>query len=252
LGSGIDRNSPLPYYAQVKELIHERIRKGDWKTGEQLPGEPELCRIFEVSRTVIRQALDSLMREGVIVRIKGRGTFVAEPKISEGLVQTLTGFYEDMMRQGYVPVSKVLKQEVVPASSKIARYLETNEGTPVIEICRLRYVQEIPLALVTTYVPQALCPSVLYADLTRQSLYTYLEKTCELRIARGRRIIEAVLANQYEAQLLEIPRDSPLILLDSVSYLEDDTPIEYYHALHRSDRARFEVELVRVRDHSNH
>lgn len=242
----IDRSSPLPYYAQVKELLTERIRQGEWEPGEQLPGEPELCRIYGVSRTVIRHTLDMLEREGMIVRIKGRGTFVAEPKISESLVQSLTGFHEDMVRQGYQPYSKILKQEVVPASVKVAKHLGLEPETLVIELCRLRYVNDIPLALVTTFLQLAHCPSVLKADLTRRSLYEYLESQCNLKIARGWRFIEAVLANEREAQLLEIAHGSPLILLDSVNYLEDGTPIEYYHAVHRSDRARFEVHLVRI------
>jgi GntR family transcriptional regulator len=232
----------------VKEHIVDRITQGAWKAGDQLPGEPELCRLFEVSRTVIRQALDDLTHDGVIVRIKGKGTFVAEPKISEGLVQTLTGFHEDMVKQGYTPFSQILKQERSPASAKIAGYLEVEPGTWLIEIDRLRFVKDVPLALVTTYIPEELCPSLLRADLTYQSLYAYLESACKLHIARGKRIIEAVLANERESQLLEIPKGSPLILLDSISYLESGRPVEYYHALHRSDRARFEVELVRLRE----
>lgn len=245
----IDRSSHIPYYVQVMDAIRERIRQGDWQPGHQLPGEPDLCRVFNVSRTVIRQALQALMYEGLIIRHKGKGTFVAEPKISGGLVQRLTGFYEDMLSHGYRPVSRVLKQQTIPASPRIAEYLAIPVGTDVIEIERLRLVNEEPIVLVWTYVPYTLCPGLLQADLTHQSLYGFLEQQCQLVIARGRRIIEAVPANEYESELLQVPRAAPLILLDSVSYLEDGTPVEYYHALHRGNRTRFEVELVRVREH---
>ena len=93
----IDKNSPLPYYIQLKEILKGYIENGDWKTGSQIPSEPDLCEIFDISRTVVRQALKELTYEGLLVREKGRGTFVAEPKISEGLIQELTGFYQDMM-----------------------------------------------------------------------------------------------------------------------------------------------------------
>jgi len=245
----VDRSSHIPYYVQVMDAIRERIRQGNWQPGYQLPGEPELCRLYNVSRTVIRQALQALMYEGLIVRHKGKGTFVAEPKISGGLVQRLTGFYEDMLSHGYRPVSRVYRQHVIPASPRIAEYLEVPTGTEVIEIERLRLVNEEPIVLVWSYMPYALCPGLLEVDLTHQSLYGYLEQECRLVIARGRRIIEAVPANEYEAELLQVPRAAPLILLDSVSYLADGTPIEYYHALHRGNRTRFEVELVRVREH---
>lgn len=246
--SPIERDSLIPYYIQVKEALREGIERGDWKPGGQLPGEAELCRMFDVSRTVIRQALQEMKYEGLIVRVKGKGTFIAEPKLVESLVQKLTGFYQDMVERGHNPVTNVLKQRLTPAKSKIAAHLRIPPQTPVIEIERLRFVQEEPIVLVTTYLPYALCPEVLQADLSNQSLYALLEQQCGLTIARGRRTLEAVLANEYEARLLQVRKGAPLILLDSVSYLSDGTPIEYYHALHRGDRSRFEVELVRIRE----
>lgn len=242
----INHNSPIPYYVQVIEALKDRISRGEWHVGDQLPGEQVLCETFDVSRTVIRQALQSLMQEGLIVRRKGRGTFIAEPKISENLAQQLTGFYEDMVSQGYTPISQVLKQQVIPANTKVATYLEIPYGTQVVEIERLRFVQDEPLVLVTTYVPYSVCPNLLRADLTHQSLYALLREHHNLTITRGRRILQAVQANEYEANLLKIKKSSPLIMLDSVSYLDNGTPIEYYHALHRSDRLRFEVNLFHV------
>ncbi len=244
--AAVDHSSPVPYYAQVKEALREGIEHGTWKPGDQLPGEPELCTMFDVSRTVIRQALTELMYDGLIVRAKGKGTFVAEPKISENLVQKLTGFYQDMAEAGHPPISHVLKQQVIPANSKIAGFLKLPTGTPVLEIERLRFVMDEPIVLVTTYIPYARCADILQADLTRQSLYAFMEQQCGLVISRGHRTLEAVPANQREAELLQIEVGAPLMLLDSVSYLEDGTPIEYYHALHRGDRSRFQAELIRV------
>ena len=216
-----------------------------------IPGEPELCRLFGVSRTVVRQALKELTYEGLIVREKGKGTFVAEPKIGESLVQELTGFYQDMVDRGLKPLTKVLRQEVVPASRKVAEYLRAQPEVPVIQIDRLRFVQDEPIVLVTTYLPRAMCAQLLQADLSQQSLYAFLESQCGIKIAFGRRTIEAVPASEYEARLLEVDKGAPLLMLDSVSYLEDGTPIEYFHALHRGDRSRFEVELLRVREGSD-
>jgi GntR family transcriptional regulator len=207
--------------------------------------------MFGISRTVIRQALNDLVYKGLVIREKGKGTFVAEPKIRESLVQKLTGFYQDMVDQGYTPITHVLKQITIPAVSKIASYLKIELGTPVIEIERLRFVNEEPIALVTTYVPYSLCEALAEADLSNQSLYAFLEKHCGLMIERGHRSIEAVPATEREAQLLRVKKGAPLMLLDSVSYLADGTPVEYYHAVHRGDRSRFDVQLVRVRQASD-
>lgn len=248
LNPTIDRSSPIPYYVQLKEALRGPIDGGLWKPGDQIPGEVELCRLFNVSRTVVLQALNELGYEGLITRVKGKGTFISEPKISESLVQKLTGFYQDMIDRGHNPVSKVLRQEVIPASPKVASYLRLTPGTQVIDIERLRFIQDEPIVLVTTYLPHSLCSKLADADLSHQSLYVFLEEECGLMITHGRRMIEAVPANEYEARLLQVKKGAPLILLDSVSYIKDDTPIEYYHALHRGDRSRFEVELVRIRE----
>jgi GntR family transcriptional regulator len=244
----INRDSPIPYYVQVTERLREHIEQGMWRTGEQLPGELELCRTFGVSRPVIRQAFERLMDQGLIVRRKGKGTFVAEPKIREGLFQKLTGFFQDMVDQGYEVVTQVLKQHTIPASAKVASKLEVAIATPVIELERLRFVQGEPLNLVISYLPHALCPRLIDEDLSRRSLYAFLEDQCGLVISRGRRTLEAVAAGEREANLLLIDRGAPLIVLDSVSYLSDGTPVEYYYAYHRGDRSRFDVELVRVRE----
>ena len=244
----INFDSPIPFYVQLLDMLRDNIKQGVWQPGDQLPGEYSLCDAYAVSRTVVRQALGGLEAEGLIVRRKGKGAFVAEPKIVESLAQKLTGFHQDMRERGLMPVSQVLVQAVVPAPPNIARYLEIPPEAPIIQLCRLRFVQNEPIVLVTSYLPHALCPGLEEVDFRQQSLYVYLERTYGLVIARGRRRIEAIVADAHEAELLQVAVGAPLLLLDSVSYLEDNTPLEYYHAAHRGDRSQFEVELVRIRE----
>ncbi len=243
----VDPSKPLPFHIQVYHAL-ELIIQNDLTSGDQLPGEPKLCELFGVSRTVIRQAMDHLLRDGRIVRIIGKGTFVAESKIHEGIVARLTGFYEDMVEKGYTPVSRLLKLESSAAGTTVARKLGLDVGASVIELRRLRFVNEVPIQIVSSYLPYSLCPNVLQTDFTFGSLYAYLSDVYDLHISSGKRTIEAVLATTEEAKLLDIATGSPLILLDSVSYLRDGTALEYYRAVHRSDRARFEVNLIRVAD----
>jgi len=244
----INFESHIPYYIQLMDILQEKVKHAEWNPGDQIPGEQDLCENYQVSRTVVRQALQELEYEGVITRQRGKGTFVTSPKISEGLVQKLTGFYQDMVERGLKPGSKVLNQNVSPSSEKVARFLNIKPGEKVIDIQRLRYINGEPIQLVTTYIPYEICPALESVDLTNRSLYEYLEKECGIFIAKGHRYIESVLANDHEAGLLGIERGAPLLMLDSVSFSENGQPIEYYHALHRGDRSRFEVELVRVRE----
>lgn len=244
----IDFNSHVPYYIQLIEILKSMVAEKNWIPGDQIPGEEELCQNYQISRTVVRQALQELEREGMIVRRKGKGTFIAEPKIIEGLAEKLTGFYSDMVERGLKPQTKVLSQRVIPADEKVAGFLEIPLHTPIIEISRLRSINDEPIQLVTTYIPYQLCPKLAEVDLTNCSLYDFLEKECNLFIARGRRFIEAVSASNEEARLLQIERGDPLIMLDSISFMENGAPLEYYHAFHRGDRSRFVVELFRSRE----
>src|SRR5512136_2517600 len=244
----IDFESHIPYYIQLMDILKEKVLQKDWSPGDQIPGEQDLCELYQVSRTVVRQALRELELEGVISRRKGKGTFISPPKISEGLVQKLTGFYQDMVERGLKPITKVLHQNVEPSSEKVAGFLKIKPGDQVIDILRLRFINNEPIQLVRTYVPFGICPALATVDLTDRSLYEFMETECGVLISKGLRYIEAVLANENEAELLGIERGAPLLMLDSISYSENGLPIEYYHALHRGDRSRFEVELLRIRD----
>lgn len=241
----IEKDSPLPLYFQLMELLRQAIEDGRWEPGQQIPSEAELCATFDISRTVVRHALRELEYAGLLYRRQGKGTFVAEPKISESLMQDLSGFYEDMVAKGLTPVTQVLSQEIEPASSKVAECLQIEPGDQVISIGRLRFIRDEAVVLVTTFLPYNLCPQLLDEDFETQSLYALLEKKYHLRLSHGRRTIEAVAASPYEAELLGVDERAPLIRLESVSYLEDGRPIEYFHAVHRGDRSKFEVELVR-------
>ncbi|MCX6056184.1 MAG: GntR family transcriptional regulator [Chloroflexi bacterium] len=248
MSEAINFESHIPYYIQLMDILQEKVHQKTWSPGDQIPGEQDLCEIYSVSRTVVRQALGELEIEGVITRRKGKGTFIALPKINEGLVQKLTGFYQDMVERGLNPITKVLHQSVTPSNEKVARFLNINPGEKVVDIQRLRFINDEPIQLVTTYIPYEICPTLATVDLTNRSLYEFLEKEGGIFLSKGCRYIEAVLANETEAALLGIDRGAPLLMLDSISFSEGGRPIEYYHALHRGDRSRFEVELLRMRD----
>lgn len=240
----IDRRNPLPLYAQVRQALEFRLRSGEWRPGDRIPGEPELCLEYGVSRPVVRQALQAMEAEGAIYRRKGLGTFVAEPKVvSRSLVHSLVGFYQDMERLGLKAETHVLQQTLEPAGERVGERLGLDSLTPVVRLTRLRSVGGHPVVLVTSYLPYDLCPALIRADLRDRSLYAFLEAECGLRVAAGRRVIEAVLAGDEDARHLEVERGSPLLRLESVSYLDDGRPMEFFVGLFLS---RFEVELGRL------
>jgi GntR family transcriptional regulator len=242
----IDRTSSIPLYVQLRDALQAQIEQGSWVPGDQLPGDQELCDTYGVSRTVVRQALQELSFHGAIIRHRGKGTFVAEPKISStSLVHSIMGFHEDMVERGLEMRNEILEKVMLPVNAKIAHYLNLEPLAAIVKLERLRFVQDEPIVHVTSYLPYELCPSIMTADLTEQSLYAFLEEQCGLRVARGRRRIEAVAVNEPEARLMQIETGAPVIRMESVSYLGDGRPIEYFDALFRGDRSRFELEVAR-------
>jgi len=235
---------------QLKTQLQERIDQGEWRPGDLIPSEAELGQSFEVSRTVVRQALQDLTYQGLVVRRKGKGTFVAQPKIaSRALVQSLEGFYQDLAERGVPVVNQVLEQVLVPADTEVASNLGLEALVPVVKLVRLRLVEGEPIVLVTSYLPYERCRSLIQADLQKRSLYAFLDEECGLKIGRGSRSIEAVLAGEAEAKLLKLKVGAPLMRLRSVSYTSDGAALEYFDALFRGDRSRFEVEIMAIGGH---
>jgi GntR family transcriptional regulator len=241
----IDHNSFVPYYVQIQEHLREQIAEGALPPGALLPSEAELCTAFDVSRIVVRRALQELEREGLIYRKRGKGSFVAEPKVHEELVQRLTGFYQDMVDQGHVVFNRVLRQELAAAGSEIGRWLLLPPDEIIIVCERLRLVDEKAVNLSFSYVPRDLCPDLVNTDLTQRSLYTLLEECCGQPITRGQRTIEAILPPPAISEQLEIDPKLPVFKITNTCYLGNGTPIEHSVGYLRSDRTLFEVQLVR-------
>ena len=240
----IDRMSPLPFYYQLKQILLTELRDRKLPPGARLPGDHELCETYDVSRTVVRQALTELETEGVIERVKGRGTFVAPQRTGEHLVQSLTGLFEDVESRGSHLRSEVRRREVVPADELVAADLGIEVGAPVIVIERLRFVDDEPWVVVTAQLPYALAPGLLEEDLTDRSLYAVLEQEYGVLLLRGRRTVEAALANAEVGRALGIDEGQPVLVLRSV-VTGPERPVESFVAYHRGDRSRFEVTLDR-------
>lgn len=238
----IDRHSATPLHDQLRQLIIEGIERGGMQPGDPLPGEHRLCERYGISRTVVRQALAQLEHEGLVERVKGKGTFVSRPRTSESLVHTLVGLYDDVERRGGHVRSDVLRHERTSADDDVALALELPIGSPVIVLERRRHINGEPWSLSTTWMPDAVGAMTLGADLTDSSLYRLLADNGVVA-TRGVRSAEATVATSEQAQLLGVSAGSALLRLCSVSRRADGAPMEYFIAYHRGDRSRFEFQL---------
>lgn len=238
----IDRHSAAPMYDQLRQLIIDGIGRDGLQPGDPLPGEHRLCERYGISRTVVRQALAQLEHEGLVERVKGKGTFVSRPRTSESLVHTLVGLYDDVEQRGGHVRSDVLRHESVQADDEVADALEVSVGDPVVVLERLRHVDGEPWSLSTTWMPEAVGALTLDSDLSEGSLYRLLASH-GVRATHGVRSAEATVATHDQALLLGVSAGSALLRLRSISRDDDDRPMEYFVAHHRGDRSRFEFQL---------
>lgn len=238
---GIDRDDPTPMYRQLEQIVRTEIARGSYRPGDLLPTEYELCTRYDVSRSVVRQALGNLAHDGIVRTERGRGTFVAEPKLHERFVQRTTGFYEDLTRMGLDIETQILRQELADVPIEVAEFLGVDRA---IRIDRLRAVGGRVLTYVVTYLPPERCPDLEHHDLTNRSLYVHLREAYGLEVYGGSRTVEAVPASDEVAPYLEVEEGAPVLLLRSAGRTEDGRPLEWFEAWHRADRTLFEVEIV--------
>lgn len=241
----IDKSSRVPYYEQLREILEDAMQTGTLPVGEQLPSEAQLCETYDVSRTVVRQALAELANEGRIHRYKGRGSFVAPPKVDEHLAQSLTGLAEEVSARGDQLDNEIRLFERQTPSAHVAAILRLAPDDEVVRLDRLRSINGEPWVFTSTYLPFTLCGRLLELDMRHRSLYSTLEHDLGIVLVHGRRTIEAALAGEEHAALLGISSGDPVLLLKSLSYDSEDRPVEYFLAWHRGDRSRFDVQLRR-------
>ncbi|MFM1652826.1 GntR family transcriptional regulator [Brevibacillus sp. B_LB10_24] len=226
----INEENGFPLYYQLKELIKKKIDNGEWKQGDQLPNELHLAEEYQVSRSTVRQAILDLVREGVLYRKQGKGTFVSKPKVEGDLINfyfpTELGTKHDPIRLSEIPC---------PAST--AKILEVNTDEPVYEIVRLRYFGNEPAAIETSYVPAVLAPGLLNYKLEGK-LYDLLPQVYGLNISKAKNYIEPILLDRVEAKLLEVDRSQPALKMTRLGMSLQGKPVILTISKIRGDRVR--------------
>jgi GntR family transcriptional regulator len=243
--SEIDRDSPVPFYFQLAELLEQEITSGRWEPGWRLPSEPDLGKHYGVSRTVVRQALDCLEERGMVSRHKGRGTFIQETQARSWLLQSSQGFWHDEAdRMGREVTSRILKATLGPLPSWATRALTLDPGAEGATLERLRWVDGLVALYVVNHVPAPFAETALSLEDADESLYVRLEKCDGVVAAGGRRTLEAVRAEGRLSALLEVEPGSPLAFIESVAWDASGRPFDCYQAWLRTDRMKVEVQVT--------
>ena len=209
--------------------------------GDSIPSERQLAGDLGVSRLTVRAALDELVREGYLLRRRGAGTFVAEPKVAKGM--TISSFSEDMRQRGLTPGSRTLELQVVPAGARLGRILHVSPAEPVTVAKRLRLADGEPMAIELLHVRESLLPGLSATDLEADSFYDLLANRYGIEIVGGEQTVEPTVTDEEESATLGVPLHSPALLFERVTRSPTGEIVEFTVSVYRGDRYRIVSEL---------
>ena len=242
----IDPDAYVPRYYQLANILRELILAGNLAAHQPIPSERDLEKIYKVSRTTIRPAIDLLVRQGFLYREHGKGTFVSPPKLQKGISE-LTSFTEDMKRRGIVPGQKILMIGYVEAPENVRSILELPKGSDtVLCVDRLRLGDGSPIGLQTSYYNLPAGLTFSREELEEMgSIYALLREKLHLIPTEADETLEVTVASPHEAALLHVEAGSPLLLSQRTTYSQTRRVIEFAKIRYRGDRYRYSAKLTR-------
>jgi len=241
----INKQSHIPYYAQLADILREIIR--DSLSGDEtelLPSENELVSTYQVSRATVRQALSLLEREGLVYKVRGKGTYISKYRVRYPLTK-LVATTEDMQRRGWKAGIKVHSFEEIDTYSPITESLQLAPDDRIYELCRLRLGNDQPVGLQWAYLPVKICPGLIEHDLNC-SLTQVMEEVFGVVFWSAHEFLRARMPTDFEAKTLKIPTSMPVIYMERITFTPEGRPVEFLQSVWRSDKYEYEFSLTRV------
>ncbi|MFR5265739.1 GntR family transcriptional regulator [Clostridium sp.] len=231
----IDKNSPIPAYYQIKQIILEKINNNEWKVGQCIASERELSEAYGVSRMTVRQALGELVQEGILFREKGKGTFVCEPKVTQ---KDMMSFSEIISKSGKSLKNEVIEFGIVDTPEELGGVFPQEK---LYRINRNRVVDDIVIANEEVYIPYEYC-----GDITKKqvegSLFTLLE-SLNYSVDYSESSIKSVLMDENLKKIFKVNSEVPLLQSDNRVYSDKGILIFVEKAIYRSDKYVLEVNI---------
>jgi DNA-binding GntR family transcriptional regulator len=241
----LDRASPAALHSQISDAMRSSIVSGEWPPHHRLKSEPELAVELGVSRGTLRRALATLIEEGLLKQVQGRGTFVTETFLEPAAAQKLSTLSEDFASQGVTLDTSVLEAALVEPPAHIGSLLRVPRRTKVLRLVRVRSTTQLPIALLHNYVRTDLAPGIEEVDFTSASLFGTLEGRYHLKIGTARRTFSAQAASVQVASALDVALSSPVQYLEQLTFLSDGRPVEYSDVWINSSELRVVTLLAR-------
>jgi GntR family transcriptional regulator len=243
---GMLKEKAIPLYYQLETILRRRIVQGEFSSQVPIPSEETLCREYDVSRITVRQALASLEEEGLIIRRRGKGTFVVEKAVSLDPPR-FTGFMEDLISMGIKTTAKILDMGMIEAPTWIMEKLKLDPAAEVLRIEKIRLVEGTPFSYVVNYLPADIGIKIPKDKLSGKPLLMILETNLGIMVDEADQTVEATIADAHVAPLLGIRVGDPLLKVERTVYDGKGRPVECVSVLYRADKYCFNVKLKRQR-----
>jgi GntR family transcriptional regulator len=235
-------DSFIPVYYRMEKFLRDQILRGILRPGDPIPPETQLAHQFATSRMTVRQALSRLVFEGLIVRHRGRGSFVAPARLEH--TKMWLSFEEEMQVRGSKIAHKLLEMRVVPAEGKVAEHLALPENTLVLFLQRQRLVDGQVAGYEIRYLPRNIGEALTQDEIHNQPLVPAVERILGRARTRLALRVSASVVRREEAKILETKVGAPVLVRENIWYLDPEGPIQYGKSIFRGDRYQMFVEFT--------
>lgn len=225
-------NSPIPLYYQLREIIREKIVSLEWEYGQEIPSELKLCEEFNLCRATVKQALDGLVNDGLIVRKKGKGSFVTYKKLNDNFL--LEPSFSSLHSDEVINYCEILSNELEKPSSYLKNIFKLNEEDKIYKIERLHIHNNLPILFDTNYINPCWTDLISDDSVREMVLSKYLESLNNITFTTHKVDIQAITLNDFEREKFNFPENNIGIVVEAISYV-DEKPILYSKKIYRGD-----------------
>jgi GntR family transcriptional regulator len=241
--NSLSSDARLPLYQRLRDQLAEQIANNRWRPGEAIPTETALSAEYQLSTGTVRKAVDALVSEGILERQQGRGTFIRRPQFQSSLFRFFR--FQTAAGERRIPESRILSIEPVTAPSAVAEALRLSPDAPVIRIVRLRLLDIQPVLAEEIWLPRNRFQRLLEIELSRQGplLYPIYEEVCGQVVASAEETLIAESVSDVHARLLQIPINSPVVVIERLARDYAGTPLEWRRSRGHAGHFRYNVDI---------
>lgn len=239
----VDKNSQVPLYIQLIEIIKDMINNNELQEGHYLMSERDLCKIQNVSRMTVNKALISLVNEGILERRQGKGTFVSYKK-QKLTYERMQGFTEIAQGKKLKVKNKILKFKLDKPSKIVQEYLHLEDDSSLVyQIERVRFIDDDPTILEKIYIPEYMCPDLNKDLLDKNSLYKLYRERYIHKTQKAKQVINPIMLDKSQSKVLDVDLNTLALKIDRVVFTDKEEVLEYTSSLFITDKHQYEIIL---------